>query len=445
MKYLAILRDSFREAIDSKVLYVMIGLSALVVAFIATMSFTPQPAERTLAKITDGSINFLLSLYKPENLDTEPGKKPTVRRLVSLELQKAEVVRGEPDSPDSAYRLTVAMSFGTAADADHARRDLDGTCARIREHFSGVVDLDLLRLGDIRLIPATGEAKIGDERKLFFQITTEPTSRTRRIWFTELSLFFGSVPLGSDELVAPLGIQLHILASFILNLGSWVAILTGIIITSFFIPNMLRKGSVDLLVSKPIRRPVLLLYKYVGGLTFILLSNTFAIVGIWLVLGLRSGVWANWFLLLILVLTFYFAILYSISTLFGVMTRSIVATILITCGAWFFFFLVGTGYQLFENGQRQEERNKVPPEKQKWTDNSFGNVVRAVHAVTPRTSDIKYLGEVLSMSAFLTDNPAETGRLTSTKMDWTESLLVSGAFIVVMLTLACWWFATKDY
>ena len=114
------------------------------------------------------------------------------------------------------------------------------------------------------------------------------------------------------------------------GIGSGIAMLIGIVITAFFVPNMLRKGTVDMLLVKPISRVTLLLYKYVGGLTFIFLNTVVAVGGVWLALGLRSGVWATGFLVMILVITFFFAILYSVSTLFGVLTRSPIVAILLT-------------------------------------------------------------------------------------------------------------------
>ena len=47
MKYFALLKDSFREALDSKVLYVMIVLSTLVIAFVALFSFETAGAQKT--------------------------------------------------------------------------------------------------------------------------------------------------------------------------------------------------------------------------------------------------------------------------------------------------------------------------------------------------------------------------------------------------------------
>ena len=78
-----------------------------------------------------------------------------------------------------------------------------------------------------------------------------------------------------------------------------VALLIAVILTAFYVPNMLRKGSIDLLISKPIGRTPLLIYKYIGGLTFIFLVSAFTVGGVWLVLALRTGYWDPTFLILI--------------------------------------------------------------------------------------------------------------------------------------------------
>src|SRR5205085_1146531 len=140
----------------------------------------------------------------------------------------------------------------------------------------------------------------------------------------------------------PPGELIYVVENYIINnIGAFIALMMGIVITAFFIPNMLRKGTVDMLVSKPIHRPVLLIYKYIGGMTFMFLNAVVAVGGIWLVVGLRSGIWTNGFLGTILTLTFFFAILYSISTLFGVLTRSSIVAILVTVLSWFTFWVSG--------------------------------------------------------------------------------------------------------
>jgi ABC-type transport system involved in multi-copper enzyme maturation permease subunit len=356
-------------------------------------------------------------------------------------LKKVNVLKGEPDSPDSEYKLTISAQFASQKQAAAARLDPKETVAKIKEQFANAVEVGLIRTGEIRLAPE--EAQDPATSSVIFEVNTVPTMGTRRIWFTEPSLFFGAVPWSDIDL--PLGMQLYILASLVISIGSWVVILAGVIISSFFIPNMLRKGTVDLLLVKPIHRWALLLYKYIGGLTFIFINNVYAIVGIWLVLGLRSGIWANWFLLLIFVLTFFFAILYAVSTLMAVLTRSSVTAILVTIGAWFFFFLVGTANQFFENSKRVEEVKNVPAEQRRWTNNAFGQIIATTHAVLPRTSDLSRLGSLLILSDFMTGSWSEARKLDPSRIEWGESLLVSGVFIAVILGLSCWRFGAKDY
>jgi ABC-type transport system involved in multi-copper enzyme maturation permease subunit len=223
-----------------------------------------------------------------------------------------------------------------------------------------------------------------------------------------------------------------------------VALLTSIIITAFFIPNMLRKGTIEPLLVKPIRRWQLLLYKYVGGLAFIFLNTLIAVGGVWLALSLRSGIWATGLLWTILSLTFFFAILYAVSTLFGVLTQSPIAAILLTCAAWFALFLVGLAFQIFEAQQAQEvkqaAREKRAPEPEGW----FVGVVRAAHFVLPRTGDLNVLNERLLTRELLSANQLSGRELDPFRISWAETLTVSFAFIALCLGLAAWRFTRRD-
>ncbi len=239
---------------------------------------------------------------------------------------------------------------------------------------------------------------------------------------------------------------------------------------------MLRKGTVDMLVVKPIHRVTLLVYKYIGGLTFIFLNTVLAIGGVWLALGLRSGQWPTGFLVMILVITFFFAILYSVSTLAGVLTRSPVVAIAMTCVAWLVLFLVGLGYNHFEQARQSDEEfvrlqqkqekelggvplPQAPPGQtgpsmdgagppthrdlsyQGW----FAHVVYALHYVLPRTADIDKLSDQLLLRDLTFASLAGEKKQADAPIAWVQSLTVSFAFIAVMLGIACWWFATKDY
>src|SRR5581483_4369391 len=101
------------------------------------------------------------------------------------------------------------------------------------------------------------------------------------------------------------------------------------------------------------------------GLLFIFLNTALAVGGVWLALSWRSGLWAPGFLLAIPTITFFFAILYAVSTLFAVLTRSPVVSILMTCGAWFFLFVVGTtnlALQAFAKFEEAQVRRQLAAE-----------------------------------------------------------------------------------
>src|SRR5262249_43492493 len=205
--------------------------------------------------------------------------------------------------------------------------------------------------------------------------------------------------------------------------------------------NMLSKGSIDLLISKPIGRAQLLIYKYVGGLTFIFLFSCVSIGGVWLVLALRSGYWDPSFLVVIPVLTFTFAILYAVSTLVAVFTRSPIAAMLVTTGFAVFLYLVGQAKTIFDSLKADQEArgtDNIP----EW---AF-TLVDTLNNILPRYKDLDKLTSKLISTGTLT--PAELRMSGLALLDypsWAGTFGVSLAFIAVMLALSCWRFSRRDY
>jgi hypothetical protein len=68
-----------------------------------------------------------------------------------------------------------------------------------------------------------------------------------------------------------------------------------------------------------------------------------------------------------------------------------------------------------------------------------------VHRALPRTSDLNELSALLVFSDFIAGGYLSPERALSGERNWWESFGVSSAFIAVMLGLACWRFARKDY
>lgn len=466
MKYLAILKDSLREAWDSWVLIGLLALSTLVFLVVASLSFKPQSAQQTMANFfpthpfQPSVIVRALNNRKPEKVMI--GRH--VDRWATFRLQNVELVRGEADSPLSEYALIVSMVVqnkfgdprmppevevnGQAVERKKPAVDVKADVELLRKLFEDAEELGYIKVGAIEPI-IKGADDHGDQQ---YRVIVTGTPSTHRLWATAPCLFFGAFPL--EFFAAPLSQLLYFLASYVIKFGSWVAMLLGIVITSFFIPNMLRKGTIDLLLVKPINRWLLLTYKYLGGLIFIFFTTGYAIGGVWLTLGLRSGLWANGTLILILTLTFFFAILYAVSAFVAVITRSVVASILLTVAAWFVFMVIGllyTGVDLAERMEEQELKMRdvrghaARPEDARWTGGWTFTIIKVIHAVSPRTEDLNELNDLIVYTDFMTGNLGDMGKFDNSKRNWWESLSVSGVWIGIFLGLAIAWFYYKDY
>lgn len=437
MKYLAILKDSFREAIDTKVFYVTIGLSLLLAFVLASVSFLPVPAEEALKHMTS---KFLV-VYRDRGQSLIPERVFVDYQISDLQQLNSAA---EPQAGDYRFTLTCpATKLRQAAQVWNSPASADLGEAPNPDSIPDAVVEDYLRgqfavHGNLE-VSSVHKLPSSTADKLALQVETKGTKAVRG-WLHDPCLFFGTVPLRPFR--TTLGFAVFWIEDGLVNgLGGWIGILIGVVITAFFIPNMLRKGTIDLLLVKPIHRSTLLLYKYIGGLTFVFLNSAVAVLGIWLVLGWRSGIWASGFLLTILVLTFFFAVLYAVSTLFGVLTQSAIVSILMTCLAWFGLWIVGQGYdflQLVRNEKRLSQQMNLP----EWVHST----VNGLHYALPRTNDLNVLtGKLLSREIM------DEGELRSRRLDrlpdmsWGESLTVSGLFIGILLGISCWRVATKDF
>jgi ABC-type transport system involved in multi-copper enzyme maturation permease subunit len=164
---------------------------------------------------------------------------------------------------------------------------------------------------------------------------------------------------------------------------------------------------------------------------------TAAVGSAWLVFGIRSGLWNPKFLLLIPVLTFGFAILYALSTLMSVWTRSPIASLLVTLAFNALLWLVTFFYNQVDTARNGPLKEIIP--------NWVTTTADIVHAVLPRTGDMDTITTKL-ISDVMTENDKkkwESNMLTYP--NWGSSIGMSLLWIGGMLGLACWRFSKKDY
>ena len=476
MKFLAMLRDSLREALDAKVIYATVGLSLLLIAVSATATFQPKAGGKNMMEFATLPLNVDLKEFDPLQFRSPGGGGPDPSRFAKMVRGNYKVasvvpIQGE-DSPQAVFQVTITTVGGggiPGLDLFVARPKPEKVLAEIRERFG---QLDDVRLAEVQ------EVQRGSTPDSYV-LTAVLTAEGKKLWPHDFSLFFGALPIFRDGV--PLGVQVYLIQTILLNqVGAWVILLISVILTAFFIPNMLRKGTVDLLIVKPIPRFVLLLYKYLGGLLFILINTTVAVGGVWLAFAFRSGIWAPGVLISIPAITFFFAILYAVSTLMGVVTRSAIVAILVTCATWFFLFLVGLTHTITEVVTK--ELRSSSQRAASWTAGNalalsgtpqtalvlgavggydpqlrvrremefspgwFPPVVKLLHDFLPRTSDLTTLvDDYMQRDLMALPRSMRSLAVKTSPISWTESLTVSGIFIALLLGISCWWFATKDY
>lgn len=148
----------------------------------------------------------------------------------------------------------------------------------------------------------------------------------------ELTLAWGSisVPLPRDAHNAVHFVQLILAGGVADTLG----LLLTLIWTAGFLPGFLDPRSVSVLLAKPPPRWSLLLGKYLGVLTFVLFHSTIFVVGTWLALGLRTGVWDTSYLFSVPLLLLHFAIFFSFSLMLAVASRSTVVCVFGSIAFW---------------------------------------------------------------------------------------------------------------
>lgn len=106
---------------------------------------------------------------------------------------------------------------------------------------------------------------------------------------------------------------------------------------SSFIPNMLEKGNIDLFLSKPITRQQIIWGKFLGGLIVVFINIAYVVIGFWMLLGFKFGVWDINFLVTIPTITFTFAVLYALIILLGILTKSSILAMMVS---YLIFFIL---------------------------------------------------------------------------------------------------------
>lgn len=172
------------------------------------------------------------------------------------------------------------------------------------------------------------------------------------------------------------GIVIYMLMDMFLGWGGMILIL---IATAGIFPAMLDHGGIDVVLSKPLSRPRLFIYKYLSTMVFALLQATIFVVMTFLIMGFRWNVWVPSYLLCIPLTVLLFSYVYCISVLVAVKTRSPIAAIILSIGAWIAFALPPMALQTFEYFPSMKQNEQIY------------RAIKFASWIPPKTAEIPYL------------------------------------------------------
>ncbi len=438
MKFLAFLADSLRETIDKKSFWVLGILALFFILLCWSVSFTPVSPEESLQDVVksfgmvqhlegtdftmrDTKVQFKISDIRqlgPEaefyqdgfdfTLAASPPGKFHEAVTVDAALRKRKIKKATEDPP------------GQDSSGNYPEPPIEDQVRFLKKRFQengfpiSEIDRKDVAVYTVRLKPVLAQQVVGGHK---------------------MGILFGL----TDFHLKGISVARVVLIIEVL-LAEWVAgifgVLVALIFTAFFLPSMLEKGNIEIILSKPIHRALLVVYKYLGGLLYVCLLSVLLIGGSWLALSVRSGYWNYNYLWSIAVQSYHFAILYSVSVLFGVLWRSWIGSVLMTALAWILFTAVNMAHAALHSPQI------IAKVKPGWL--TFSEVL---YYIFPKTWYMGKLNEMMLQKSNVGDALPELGEksIFDASVTWEMVIFSSLAFIVVMLTLSCWRFAKKDY
>jgi ABC-type transport system involved in multi-copper enzyme maturation permease subunit len=227
----------------------------------------------------------------------------------------------------------------------------------------------------------------------------------------------------------------------------WLGVLLMIVATADFFPAMMERGAIDVVLSKPIPRWKLFLFKYLGSLTFVLMQASLFIVLTFLVMWLRWGIWTPGYLMCIPLLVLLFSYLYCISVYVGVNTRSTVAAILLSVVAWAVFAAPAIARDIVE----------TTPDLRK--NEALLSAVRVAAWIPPKTGDVDYIASQWAKAGSVAElMPVDGSEVNAQQMEEAkqyegrrmklsaaQSIGSSLLFEAIVLGLAMWRFCRRDF
>ncbi len=366
--YLAVIIDSFRAAVASRVLYIMLLLITILFFLICPWN---------IKETTDWKLSSRTHLPKPEKVverlieKGKSGKTKSAKKVWSLlspKLQKSlEKVYGQNENGDDAQDQDQDQADNNSEREDRrVYRDL------VDELNDIICQPDFYQPDDWGRFAITGEVKellkdgpeslSEDQSRRLNRLLVgkaipalgKPDGSTVTLYYWSYSYDpYWTFPIGRAAIAKGVA---EITAFFFDKILMSAGILIGILITANIVPQTFDPGSLNLLLSKPISRSGLYLSRFFGGCSQVAICSAYLFFGTWLWLGLAMGLWDSAFLWSIPIYTLVFAIYFSVSALVGLLYRSPILSIVMAVVFWAICYAVGTTHTVFDRSLQNERK-----------------------------------------------------------------------------------------
>ena len=200
------------------------------------------------------------------------------------------------------------------------------------------------------------------------------------------------------------------LAMLIATVGLFLALLA----TSTLFPTMLQKGSIDLLLCRPIPRWRLMTARFLGGAAIMGFNAAYLFLGVWAVLGLKSGVWTQGFPLSTLLVFFAFVVLFSVVMVVSVITESSPAGLLVAFALFMFSPILAAHEQITPAFSKELYRQ----------------IFRLLYWIVPKSAET-----IGAMRRLIMERPLD--------INWVVGTSLAFALACYIVTMVC--FTRKDY
>ncbi len=445
--FLALLRDTWLEARDKRVTWVLLLFGLLFVVFCGSISFTAVDVDAALTRVAANLGEFRVSrgmldggFTSRTEVDVGPvaPRAPRPEDDLPLGVDSLRVMELEFPRPAQLDGLVVAWRHFTARQRRYGERGpfvaVEQGSDEERQLAAPVTPAEQVELLESRFRDAGFEpvmvrrnaeqpgrfvVAVGNERPLELRGACT-VGFGFRTWSTPLE------ETSQAEFLAALSVV--VADSF----AGFVGILVLLSVFAAAFPELLQKGRFDLVLARPIGRVRIVLSKYLGAVLLVLLLWTTLFAGCAVAMGLATGYWKFRLVGCALTCTLLFAALYPAAMAVGIATRHVTLSTLAGVGAWGLERVVEIARSALEFADAEARARWRP-------------FLDGVHAVLPKAGDLATLNQWMLASDHL--GAASATRLfgAAPDVDWIFAGGTTAGFAAVLVTLACLLVARRDF